>query len=260
MEPGTQSVRTAVPRHRGGGSARSRGRERSRETSRCPRARCNARSRPLPMSAGCAGRAQPLVLDPALPRTLVAPLSTSAPSVRPLVRCSRTSATPLARRVDGSSSTAPMSHSSTPPRASMPCAPSSPSSRARSRCTPPRWERRQWHAGRGETEFGARHAAGHDPKDDHVHRALRSELRETVRRGWDGSTKSSTSTSAELPRVASTAGDRLVGIGVSYPLHRTTPATIRRYGALRRSTRHPGWRGPSPCCSEPEREVFRRGA
>ena len=96
----------------------------------------------------------------------------------------------------------------------------------------------RWPGGKLTSELGTLRAM--TPKTITSHRALRSELRETARRGLGGSTKSSTSTSAALPRLASTAGDRLVGIGVSYPLHRTTPAAIRRYGALdgRRGTQN----------------------
>ena len=88
----------------------------------------------------------------------------------------------------------------------------------------------RWPRGKLSSELGTLRAM--TPKTITSHRALRSELRETARRGWGRVDEELYLDVGGVAAVASTAGDRLVGIGVSYPLHRTTPATIRRYGAL----------------------------
>jgi DNA-binding IclR family transcriptional regulator len=63
-------------------------------------------------------------------------------------------------------------------------------------------------------------------------RALKADLAETSRRGWGQVDEELYLDVGGVAAVAPVPGDRLVGVGVSYPLHRTTPSTIRRYGGL----------------------------
>jgi DNA-binding IclR family transcriptional regulator len=70
------------------------------------------------------------------------------------------------------------------------------------------------------------------PKTITSMRQLRAELEQTRRRGWGQVDGELYLDVGGVAAVAPTPADRLVGIGVSYPLHRATASTIRRYGAL----------------------------
>jgi DNA-binding IclR family transcriptional regulator len=63
-------------------------------------------------------------------------------------------------------------------------------------------------------------------------RRLRADLDETRRRGWGQVDEELYLDVGGVAAVAPTPGHRLVGIGVSYPIHRTTTTKVRRYGSL----------------------------
>jgi DNA-binding IclR family transcriptional regulator len=63
-------------------------------------------------------------------------------------------------------------------------------------------------------------------------RRLRADLDETRRRGWGQVDEELYLDVGGVAAVAPTPGHRLVGIGVSYPIHRTTATKVRRYGSL----------------------------
>jgi IclR family acetate operon transcriptional repressor len=63
-------------------------------------------------------------------------------------------------------------------------------------------------------------------------RTLRADLEQTRARGWGQVDGELYPDVGGVAAVAPIPGDRLVGIGVSYPLHRTTARDVRDYGAL----------------------------